>query len=158
MNASDQSIDAPSALKTHLAELPKDWHALHYTILADGTLAVLIADVDFSPEWKRIVDAQGALDPPSRILAMADAGKARLLIWHDEGWQEGPCFPLEAPHPIFDRFTDGRWLIVASRTIGTPNARMLSHDGVLAARFMLGDGIEHLGIDGADQIWVGWFD
>ena len=35
---------------------------------------------------------------------------------------------------------------------------MFAPDGALLARFMLGDGIEHIAIDSADRIWVGWFD
>lgn len=67
-------------------------------------------------------------------------------------------FPLETPYPLIDRFADDRWLVVGSRTRGEPNARVFAPDGALLARFTLGDGIEHIAIDSADRIWVGWFD
>lgn len=59
---------------------------------------------------------------------------------------------------IFDQFADGRWLVVATRTDVKPNARVFAADGALFTRFMLGDGIEHVAIDRADNVWVGWFD
>lgn len=141
-----------------LPALPAGWHALHYRALANGDLAVVMADVDFVSEWARIRSANGTVYPPSRILEMADSGTARLLLWRDNGWEEGPRFPLEFAYPKIDRFADGRWLVVGSRTSKKPNARVIAADGTLLARFMLGDGIEHIAIDGEGTIWVGWFD
>ncbi|WP_260598250.1 hypothetical protein [Sphingomonas endolithica] len=142
----------------HLPALPAGWHALHYRVLANGELAVVIADVDFAAEWERIRSANGLVYPPSRILEMADAGTARLLLCADGEWEEGPSFPLEFAYPKVDRFADGRWLVVGSRTNKKSNARVIASDGTILARFMLGDGIEHVSVDGAGNIWVGWFD
>ena len=47
---------------------------MRYRALANGALAVVIADVDFASEWARIRSANGLASPPSRILEMADAG------------------------------------------------------------------------------------
>jgi hypothetical protein len=141
-----------------LPALPAGWHALNYRVLAKGELAVVIADVDFVSEWARIRSANGLVHPPSRILEMADAGTARLLRWADGEWDEGPLFPLEFANPKVDRFADGRWLVVGSRTNKKSNARVIASDGTILARFMLGDGIEHVSVDGNGNIWVGWFD
>lgn len=141
-----------------LSPIPSGWHALQHAILSDGTLAVAATDVDLASEWSRIHASDGSVDPPSRINSIASSGRARLMIWGVNGWQDGPIFPLETSTPLVDRFSDGRWLVVGSRSRGEPNARVLAPGGALLARFMLGDGIEHITIDSADRIWVGWFD
>jgi hypothetical protein len=141
-----------------LPALPTGWHAMQYRALNDCKLAVIVADMDFASEWMRIYSADGAANPPSRILEMVDVGTARLMVLHDGAWHDSLRFPVEFAHPILDQFTDGRWLIVGSRTNNKPNARIFALDGTLLARFMLGDGIEHIAIDRADNIWVGWFD
>ena len=53
---------------------------MHYNVLADGDLAVVVADVDFASEWARLSAADRLPDPPSRLLEMADAGTARVLL------------------------------------------------------------------------------
>lgn len=138
--------------------IPAGWQALNNAVLADGTLAIAVTDVDFASEWKRIFASDGPVNPPPRIEQLSKIGRARLLTWGGDEWREGPTFPLETPHPLIDRFTDGRWLVVGSRARTRPNARVLAPDGTLQARFMLGDGIDHIAIDNADRIWVGWFD
>jgi hypothetical protein len=149
----------PPHTTASLSPIPTGWYALHHTILADGTLAVVVADVDLASEWARIhASRDGRLDPPGRIDRLTKSGRAKLLIQDENGWRQGPVFPLETPHPLLGRFADGRWLVVGSRTHGDPNARVFSPDGSLLTRFMLGDGIEHVAIDDLDRIWVGWFD
>ena len=143
---------------TLLSPLPTGWHALHHAILSDGALAVVATDVDLAKEWARIFASDGPADPPSRIDRLTKGGRARLLIWSVDRWKEDISFPLETPHPQLGRFSDGRWLVVGSRTRGEPNARVLAPNGAPLARFMLGDGIDHIAIDAADRIWVGWFD
>jgi hypothetical protein len=141
-----------------LFPIPTGWQALHYVILADDTLAVAATDVDLDTEWARILGSGWPVDPPSRIDQLTERGRARLLTGREGSWEEGAIFPLETPHPLVDRFADGRWLVVGSRTGSEPNARVLAPDGALLDRFMLGDGIEHIAIDDKDRIWVCWFD
>ncbi len=141
-----------------LSSIPTGWQAVRHAILSDGTLAVIATDADFASEWARIFASDGPIDPPSRIDQLAKGARASLFMWGADGWQGGPVIPLETPHPLFDRFGDGRWLVVGARTRGEANARVLAQDGTLQSRFMLGDGIEHIAIDSADRIWVGWFD
>ena len=143
---------------SQLSPIPTGWQALQHAILSDGTLAVAATDVDLENEWARIFASDGPVDPPSRIEQITNSGRACLLTWVADRWHRGPTFPLETPNPLVDRFSDGRWLVVGSRTLSEPNARVLAPDGELLARFMLGDGIEHIAIDSADRIWVGWFD
>ena len=131
------------------------------TALSDGSLGLLYADADLADAWLRqlagdtLVVSGKTLSRPFEL-----AASARGLIRRWNGRElAGHCeFPLETPLPLFDRFPDGRWLVVGSRSIGGPNARALTEDGALISRFFLGDGIEHVGIDADHQIWVGWFD
>ena len=158
MSISDRSA-ATSA--THLLAPPPGWQPICYAVLADGTLAMLAADVDLAGEHRRIAaafQASRSLDPPSRLLELCTAGTAGIWIAASAGWIRGPSFPLETAFPKFDRFSDGRWLVVASRSGGEADARVLAPDGVVLNRLMLGDGIEHVAIDAEDRVWVAWFD
>lgn len=147
-------LPMPPQTATPFSPIPAGWHALHHTILADGTLAVVVTDVDLASEWVRIhASRDGRLDPHCHIDRLTKSGLAKLLIRGEEGSREGPVFPLETPHPLRGRFADGRWLVVSSRTRDEPNARILSPDGTLLTQFMLGDGIEHVAIDDMDRIW-----
>lgn len=136
-----------------LSPLPAGWQLVTAAVLADGKLALLATDVDLTHEWRR--DAKGlVLGKPDEVAARA---KARVWCFDGERLLDGPSFALESPLPCVDRFDDGRWLVVARRT-GSDNARLLAPDGQLLARFMLGDGIAHVGVDHHNRIWVGWFD
>lgn len=152
----------PLAAVSRLPPLPSGWQGLRYVPLADGCLAVLATDVDLAGEHRRIQAAAQTLlppHPPARLSELSAIGNARIWsIAAGGSWVPGPSFPLETPFPHFDRFGDGRWLVVATRTRGDPNARVLGPDGALLARRMLGDGVEHVAIDGDHRIWVGWFD
>ena len=144
----------PKRTDIALPQLPAELQLVMAAVLANGALVLLTSDADLEREWRR--DSNGwVLGKPFEVAARA---KSQLWFFDDTGLVEGPSFPLETPFPRIDRFDDGRWLVVACRTRGEPNARVLTPDGQLLARFMLGDGIEHVGVDRHDQIWVGWFD
>lgn len=152
----------PPFSQARIASLPIGWQAVAYTVLSDGMLAVLGADVDLAAEQRRVFDAMQAqpsdLDVPSRIAELVEGGIARIWTVVQSEWADGPTFPLETPYPSFDRFSDGRWLVPSARTDNSPNARVIAPSGDLLQRFTLGDGIQHVGIDATDRIWVGWFD
>jgi hypothetical protein len=157
----DSFNDAPIPSSMHLPALPTGWQAIEHAILTDGTLAVLATDVDLRGEHQRIraaFEKSAAPVPPSQLLTLSASGLARILIASPSGWVDGPTFPLETPFPLFDRFCDGRWLVVAARSRGEANARVISHAGLVLDRIMLGDGIEYVAVDTAHRIWVGWFD
>lgn len=118
-------------------------------ILADGALAILTADRDVLKDWRT---------KRGNVLNASKSATARIYIFDGVTLQEGPKFPLLSPFLKIDRFTDGRWLVVAPRSDGEPNARIFSANSKLENQIMLGDGIEHVKIDGAGRIWVGWFD
>ncbi len=144
----------PQGTIVALPPLPVGWHLVTAAVLADGGLGLLGADADLAHEHRR--DATGlTLGKPWDVAARATA---RLWRFDGEALEDGPSFPLETPFPQMDRFNDGRWLVVASRMMDEPNARVLAPDGAVLACFRLGDGIEHVGVDRRDGIWVGWFD
>lgn len=155
-----EAIDAASI--TQLPTLISGWQSVCYNVLADGTLAVLVTDADITGEQQRLEATDQAGSRPESSSNMAELiAHANAQIWTaiaNGPWMVGPSFPLETAYPQFARFGDGRWLIVATRTQDEPNARVLGSDGDLLARFMLGDGIEHIAIDTEERIWVGWFD
>ena len=153
-----RSAAPPPSSKVDVPGLPSGWQSLGYTILVDGVLAVIGTDVDLASEWLRIRGAPQELNPPSEIRELAASGAAQIWTLGSAGWAEGPTFPLDTPFPIIDRFDDGRWLVVGARTRVGTNARVLSEDGDVLDRFMLGDGIGHAVIDQFSRIWVGWFD
>ncbi|SDG01306.1 hypothetical protein SAMN05216557_10922 [Sphingomonas carotinifaciens] len=95
---------------------------------------------------------------PSRLAELVAAGRGRIWIVASDGTcSQGPTFPLETWLPTFERFADGRWLIV-NRVSREGHARLLSPAGDLIDRFHLGNGVEHLAIDSSERIWVGYDD
>lgn len=144
----------------HLAELPPPWQAVGYAVVADDTLAVLATDVDLAGAQRQRAAALPPDAPsfPPNLSELLLGGSGLIWTTKSSAWSRGPTFPLETPFPHFARFGDGRWLVVASRSDGEANARVMAPDGRLLARFTLGDGIEHVAIDAEDRIWVGWFD
>lgn len=158
---SKRSPVPPASSQRRIANLPPGWQTVSHTVLADGTLAVISADVDLASEHRRIqaaLQASSPLKPPSQLRELGASGTARIWTLAATGWMEGPTFPLETPFPIVDRFADGRWLVVGARILDGANARVLGPDGCVIARFILGDGIEYVAIDQSNRIWVAWFD
>lgn len=92
------------------------------------------------------------------MITALDKAQARIWIFDGDTLTEGPAFPLLQPHCAFDRFLDGRWLVVARRTNGEPNARIFSVAGAHQSTLFLGDGIGHAKVDDVDRLWIGWFD
>jgi hypothetical protein len=129
--------------------LPKGLFAYSHAILRDGSLSTIALDQDIHAAWRR--DPAGA----GKLFAKA---KASFIITDGATNMLGPELPSDVPFPIHDRFPDGRWLVVLSRTDNKPNGLILAPDGQLLRSIMLGDGIEHVKIDDVGRIWVGWFD
>lgn len=125
------SQPAPQAEETILPSMPRGWRAQNHALMADGSLAILAAD----------------------------AADRDVRIWTFDGYAQSDEIgvPVFSHCGLFDRFPDGRWLVtVASGDVN--NARILGPDGRELRRIRLGDGIEHLKIDDAGRIWIGWFD
>lgn len=147
------SLAAPTSNEAKLPPLPGGWQAISFAALADGALAIVGTDVDLRSEWRQHASG-GVLGDP---YAVASTANAQIWTFEGEGLIAGPAFPLGSPHPIVDRFADGRWIVASCRGDGA-NARVLSAGGEELNRIRLGDGIEHLKIDDAGHVWVGWFD
>ncbi|WP_380926766.1 hypothetical protein [Sphingomonas arantia] len=149
-------VDALSLLPpTPLPALPAGWHPKRYAITVGGKLAVAACNIDIDAERTRILAAE---DPPSRLQELLNAGRTGLMVLGDAGWYLELSIELETPHSLIDRFADGRWLVVGGRTDAKSNARVFGPDGTLLNRFLLGDGIQDIGIDSVGRIWVSWFD
>jgi len=89
-----------------------------------------------------------------------EQGKGSVILADD-----GSLVELKPPHrerfffPNVQRFPDGRWLIIESRTDTTkPNAFVHHPDGTLINSFYAGDGIQTALLDGRGKIWIGYFD
>ena len=144
----------PDPVIVKIPSLPSGWFAINSAILSDGRLAILGADEDLQAAFAR----QAAGEAKGEVLAIMKRAMARIWILHDDQLVLSAEFRFDDPFPLFDKFPDGRWIVAKSRSDGGPNARILSSDGSEVRRIQLGDGIEHLKIDGEDTIWVGWFD
>ena len=154
---------APEAEVVALPPLPSGWYPVRYAVVGRGSLAVVATDFDIAEAWagsRRATEApsydvKGAQEPYSRAVR----ARAQLLVLGREDWTLQVGFALQTPFPLVDRYSDGDWLIVSSRSEpGSANARVIAADGSERRRFPLGDGVEHVAIDGADRIWVVWFD
>jgi hypothetical protein len=160
----DQDLMLPLLPQSHCRSVPKlpvGWHVWRLAILSDGGLGIAGADQDLEACWKVAAAegfATGKLELKS-YFELAHQSEIRLFSVAGGRLNTGPSLQIGWYHaPLFDRFSDGNWLVVTARAGEGPNARVIRPDETEENRFRLGDGIEHLGIDGQDRIWVGWFD
>ena len=147
-------------LKAKLPPVQAGWFDYRYSILADGSLAVLRAtyDVRSALRERHAMMAAATVGQPLPPLC-PEGTMARLSVFDGTAETAGFEFELESSHPLFDRLDDRRWLVVAAPWMdGGPNARIFDNQGSVERRFCLGDGIEHLQCDARRNIWVGYFD
>lgn len=90
---------------------------------------------------------------------------ATVYLQHEAGmWQQIPLPGLPVAYPFIDLLSDGDLLIVGSRSqryrdgTAEDNAFVYGPSGAFREAFCLGDGIGHIGVDAAGDIWVGYFD
>lgn len=144
----------PPRTTSPLPRLPEGWWAVGWKVLDGGRLAAVSADVDMWAAWR----SDRAQHTAGEVSRLASQATARVFILRGDQLTASVEFPLLATFPAVEQFADGRWLIVNRRSPGDKNARILGPDGVEQRRIELGDGIEHVKVDGHGRIWVGWFD
>jgi hypothetical protein len=140
-----------------LPDPPAGWFDFAYSVLLDGTLAILRTDRDLPAEfslWRRRArDGEPVVPRP-------DVRNARVRVSIFDG--VGETSPLElrsAPTMLFGRLADGRWLLVGARAAeGQANAYLFTSTGDEAGEMSLGDGIAHIRFAPNGAIWVGYFD
>jgi hypothetical protein len=149
------------AWKTRLPTPPDGWFDIAYAVTVDGELACFRATTDVRAAWaRRYAELDRALSSgdahpppfsiPSDTLAMIE------VIGRDEA---RGTFTLETPFPLFDRLSDGAWIVAEARCLSDhTNARVIAADGSVLRRIRLGDGIEDLQCDANGKIWVSYFD
>jgi hypothetical protein len=125
------------------------------------------------------------LDPSEEIVAATATvvGEMAVVATPRAGWPQPPdCRPRvyvhdgdqtwravaltgpRATYPLLDLLPDGDILVVNARCHRwgdgsvEDNAHVFDPAGAHLRSFCLGDGIEHLGVDAAGTIWVGYFD
>jgi hypothetical protein len=145
---------APAGKVRPIPALPPGWQSHGYAALRDGNLAILAVDTDM----RTALRWDDKLGFPGDPFELAKKTTARIWTFDGVSLETGPSFSLLQPGLGFDQFPDRRWLIVAKRAQGEPNARILSPVGDKQTSIFLGDGIEHVKIDDTNRIWVGWFD
>jgi len=146
--------EIPLPTNIELPEMPNGWHRMYFQCLSNGSLALLGANVDLNEAWR--TDNEGSTDGVFHRLLPDALGKIWIVENGALAEQSLPLIPY--PFPMIDQFSDGRWLLVSSRSDGKGNARIFNRNGELLTRIELGDGISHVQIDDQDRIWVGWFD
>ncbi len=144
-------------MKTRLPPTEVGWYAYSYHLLSDGALGVFETDSDIRGAFRDWF-AAAKENPKTKPMPNPWKGKARLQIVSENGGFETVTLPL-VPHPLIDRFADGRILVASSRARGQDrNAALYSSTGRRLRDFVLGDGIEHLLCSPDGTIWVGYFD
>jgi hypothetical protein len=146
-------------LKARLPAPEPGWHPVTYAILADGSLACLEATFDIKTAWRdyqsKVMAQQSDLrwtDPPAGT-------RNRIVRFDGTHWAVETMFDQQETFALFDRMSDGNWLVADMRSAaGSPNARLIAPDGNLVRRLTLGDGIEHMQCDGSGSIWIDYFD
>lgn len=145
----------PASSTVQMPSLPTGWSIAALAILSSGRLAIIGDDQEVVAH-NHLASPVG-FDPDAYEARVRNA-RARLWTFDGSALTEQFDFPLESPFPAVDQLPDGRWVIVARRTLEETNARLFDSGGTLLSRFMLGDGIQGVQCDGQDRIWVGWFD
>jgi hypothetical protein len=138
-----------------LPKPPPGWFEYQYSVLTDGSLALIRADSDILSEYRQWENE--SRDSKSPVPSL---GKARGRISVFDGERESEVVEVNLGYyPIVDRFPDGRWLVADSRSEPTiANGRIFSADGTAVGAITLGDGIEHLAFAPDWSLWVGYFD
>lgn len=89
---------------------------------------------------------------------------AIFSIYGPHGVEEFQLPSLRATLPKIQVYPNGEILVVAPRCRRFPdgtfelNAKVYDSSGALRREFLLGDGIQHVQIDGKGNTWVGYFD
>ncbi|WP_171182360.1 hypothetical protein [Ruegeria sp. HKCCD8929] len=87
-----------------------------------------------------------------------------LTVQRDAGAETISLPPLNITFPYFDLFSDGGCLLVGARSSWRSesdfdlNGALIGRGTKTAKRVCFGDGIEGVGIDNLDRIWVSYFD
>ncbi|MEV6287328.1 hypothetical protein [Kribbella sp. NPDC051770] len=140
----------------------------HGTLVAvgmgpDGPAAVWSSPSGAADILGRQTSPDGASYPATRTATSPSA----VLVRHAADGSVLPVvtvvdrFPLA--HPLVQPMPGGGYLVVGARcrwTDGTPehNAFVYSADGTVERTGTLGDGVEHLQLDGEGRIWAGYSD
>src|SRR5262249_7967159 len=120
--------------------------------------ARLQADFDTHAEYRERVAASGH-HPRAGQPLHPQGTRARILVHDGVSEREACAFELPGPFPVFDRLSDGRWIVADARCeFCVENAVRLWATGDVEARLCLGDGIADLQRDQADAVWAGYFD
>ena len=139
---------------------PDGFETIARAVTATGDLMCLHVAAPASTARPRTISPAGASFPlarPDRPLSFA--------LSRSDGAGSGLEIALgdhRLAFPRFDMFPDGRVLLAGSRADFRSrddfDRNGIVVDGGACRHILLGDGIEHLQIDGAGRIWVGYFD
>jgi len=104
-----------------------------------------------------------AFDAKGALLWSWVAPDGSLVIEDFESRHALPPHHAKFRFPLVQRFSDGRWLVVEARsrrgnTVHEKNAAIYAPDLKRQTAFTVGDAVEDVLIDKADQIWVSYFD
>jgi len=140
-----------------LPPAPAGWFDYAYVALADGRLAIgrtrRNIHLEYLREWE---SSKGGIF--SRRPRKIWPDQLRLSIFDGKEESDAAIAP-SGTHPIFDRTSDGHWLVASTRSReGERNARLYSADGTEQAALVLGDAIAHLYCAPDGTIWAGYFD
>ena len=101
------------------------------------------------------------------IFPVPDMGAAfryKLVLKDGEFSREFDLPPFEFAFPNVDVFADGSVVIVGSRCQWRSkddydvNAMIVDMETGQQTRFLAGDGVQDIGVDGQDRIWISYFD
>lgn len=145
-----------------LPSAPDGYRFVTTGISLQGELLCLFVEESAASQVHRTTGAgQDAIFP----VAEMDANFRYLLIVTDGAQSREVLLPrFNYAFPIVDLFPDGRVVIVGARcgqaALNDGNGNGLIYDprDGKSIRFLAGDGIENIGVDGKDQIWVSYFD
>jgi len=143
-----------------LPAIEEGWFEISYAALAGCELARLEGTFDINAalsEHQRKTLAGQNLGPWPRPPA---GTQNRIQVFDGRAITPGPRFADFALFPIFDRLSDGSWIVTDGRLFPgqATNAKLIAENGSVISDVNLGDAIQHLQSDSEGGFWVGYFD
>ncbi len=145
-----------------LPKCPKGFHLATHNISLKNELLSLYVEKQAKPLVHKFVELVGWARFPES--SMGNDFKHKLLISDNEIVSESDIPASDIAFPMVDIFSDGSIALIGSRCRWHAendydlNGMIFNPNSNVAHRFLAGDGISHIGVDGMDRIWLSYFD
>ncbi|TQV72461.1 hypothetical protein [Denitrobaculum tricleocarpae] len=149
----------------HVAKIPpppKGFKFVSVSVSLQGAAQLLYIETKAESLVHRQTESDGFAVFP--VPDMGAAFRYRLVTTGGENSREIDFPPFEFAFPMVDVFADGSAAIVGSRCRWRSkddydvNGMIVDRATGQEIRFLAGDGVQDIGVDGSDRLWISYFD